>query len=177
MNLYFVRHGSAGDAKPNPKLDAARGLDREGRQQCELIGTFLAALGIRFDEVVSSPLRRASQAAAIICKRTRYKGQISLASALRPDASYERFLQLLSEIPRGDSILLVGHNSKLADFIGKLISNSSMRAAIHLKRGAVAKVARKRTGAATLQWCVTPRLLHAYPEQQNGHRAGAQERR
>lgn len=167
MNLYFVRHGSAGDPKPSPQEDAARGLDREGRRQCELIGKLLAALGVRFDEIVSSPLRRASESAAIIAKQTRYKGQIALAPALRPDGTYERFLELLSEMPRADSALLIGHDSKLAEFIGKLISNSGGRAGIYLKTGAVAKVVRKRTGAATLQWCTTQKLLRAYLAGQN----------
>lgn len=167
MNLYFVRHGSAGNPKPHPQEDATRGLDREGQQQCELIGKLLAVLGIRFDEIVSSPLRLASESAAIIAKQTRYQGQIVLAPALRPDGTYERFLELLSEMPRADSALLIGHDSKLAEFIGKLISNSSGRAGIHLKAGAVAKVVRKRTGAATLQWCMTQKLLGAYLAEQN----------
>ena len=167
MNLYFVRHGSAGTPQPSPQEDAARGLDREGRRQCELIGKLLAALGVGFDEIVSSPLRRASESAAIIAKQTGYKGRIALAPALRPDGTYERFLELLSEMPRADSALLIGHDSKLAEFIGKLISNSSGRAGIHLKAGAVAKVVRKRTGAATLQWCMTQKLLGAYLAEQN----------
>jgi phosphohistidine phosphatase len=167
MNLYFVRHGSAGAPKPNPQEDAARGLDREGRRQCELIGKLLAALGVGFDEIVSSPLRRASESAAIIAKQTRFKGRIALAPALRPDGTYERFLELLSEMQRADSAVLIGHDSKLAEFIGKLISNSSGRAGIHLKAGAIAKVVRKRTGAATLQWCMTQKLLGAYLAEQN----------
>jgi phosphohistidine phosphatase len=170
MNLYFVRHGSAGNPKPHPQEDATRGLDREGQQQCELIGKLLAALGIRFDEIVSSPLKRASEAAAIIAKQSRYKGQITFAPALRPDGTYERFLELLSEMAGADSALLVGHNSKLAEFIGKLISNSSGRAGIHLKKGAVAKVVKKRTGVATLQWCLTPKLLRAYLAEQHDGR-------
>lgn len=167
MNLYFVRHGSAGDPKPHPQEDAKRGLDREGREQCELIGKFLGAVDIRFDEIVSSPLKRASEAAAIIAKRTGYRGEIALAPALRPDGTYERFLELLSEMRSADSALLVGHNSKLAEFIGRLISNSSGRAGIHLKKGAVAKIVRKHTGA-TLQWCLTPKLLRAYLGEQHG---------
>ncbi|MBZ5568424.1 MAG: phosphohistidine phosphatase SixA [Acidobacteriia bacterium] len=160
MNLYFVRHGSAGAPKPHPQEDAKRELDKEGRLQCQLIGELLAALDIRFDEIVASPFRRASEAAAIIAQRTGYRGHIELAPALRPDGTYERFLQLLSEMRSADSALLVGHNSKLAEFIGKLISNSSGRAGIHLKKGAVAKVVKRRTGA-TLQWCLTPKLLRA----------------
>jgi phosphohistidine phosphatase len=158
MNLYFVRHGSAGE--PNPQEDAARGLDPQGRQQCELIGKFLKAHGVRFDDVVSSPLRRASEAAAIVAKRTRYKGEIALAPALRPDGTYERFLELLDEIGSVDSVLLVGHNSKLAECIGRLLTGNGKRADIHLKQGAVAKIVMKHK-VATLKWCLTPRLLRA----------------
>ena len=167
MNLYFVRHGSAGNPKPQPQEDAARGLDREGRQQCELIGKLLAALAIRFDKIVSSPLRRASESAAIISKQTRYKLQIVLAPELRPDGAYERVLELLSNMPSGDSVLLIGHNFKLAEFIGKLISNSGRRAGIHFTTGAVAKVVKSRTGAASLQWCMTQKLLRAYLAEPN----------
>ncbi len=173
MNLYFVRHGSAGDPKPSPQEDAARGLDREGRRQCELIGKLLAALGIRFDKIVSSPLRRASESAAIIARQTGYQSRIALAPALRPDGTYERFLELLSEMRNADSALLIGHNLKLAEFIGRLISNSSGRAGIHLKTGTVAKVVKKRTGAATLQWCMTQKLLRAYLAEQDSGRPRA----
>jgi phosphohistidine phosphatase len=167
MNLYFVRHGSAGNPKPQPQEDAARGLDREGRRQCELIGKLLAALGVRFDEIVSSPLRRASESAAIIAKQTRFKKQVVLAPVLRPDGTYERFLELLADMPSANSALLIGHNSKLAEFVGKLISNQSGRAGIHLKTGAIAKVVRKRAGSATLQWCLTQKLLRAYLAEPN----------
>jgi phosphohistidine phosphatase len=167
MNLYFVRHGSAGAPKPHPQEDAARGLDRDGRRQCELIGKLLAALGIRFDEIVSSPLRRASESAAIIARQTGYQGRIALATALRPDGTYERFLELLSGMRNTDSALLIGHNLKLAEFIGKLISSSSGRAGIHLNTGAVAKVVKRRTGAVTLRWCLTQKLLRAYLAEPN----------
>ena len=165
MNLYFVRHGSAGTPKPHPQEDAKRELDREGRLQCQLIGQLLAALDIRFDEIVASPFRRASEAADIIAKRTGFRGQVALAPALRPDGTYDRFLELLSDMRSANSALLVGHNSKLAEFIGRLISDGTGRARIHLKKGAVAKVVRRRTGA-TLQWCMTPKLLRAYLAEQ-----------
>ena len=125
------------------------------------------ALGVKFDEIVSSPLRRASESAAIIAKRTGYKGRIALALALRPDGTYEHFLELLSESRSADSVLLVGHDPRLAGFVGKLINAGSSRTGIHLKKGAVAKVVRTRTGA-TLQWCLTPKLLHAYLAERNG---------
>ena len=74
MNLYFVRHGSAGDPKPSPREDAARELDREVRRQCELIGKLLVAFGIRFNEVVSSPLKRASEICRHHCQANPLQG-------------------------------------------------------------------------------------------------------
>ncbi len=161
MDLYFLRHGSAGPARSDPKEDAARGLDQEGREQCELVGELLATLGVKFDEIISSPMRRASEAAAIVAKRTRYRNDIALAPALRPDATYGRFLELLLDVENTDTVLLVGHNARLAEFVGKLISNGTLRAAIHLKKGAIARVVKKRSGA-TLQWCLPPKLIRPY---------------
>ena len=92
---------------------------------------------------------------------------------MRPDGVYERFLELLSDMPSGASVLLVGHNVKLAEFIGKLIGDSSGRARIHLKKGAVAKVVKRRKGAAALQWCLTPRLLRAYLAEENSAPPGS----
>jgi phosphohistidine phosphatase len=34
MNLYFLRHASAGVRRPNPLVDAKRPLDRDGKQFC-----------------------------------------------------------------------------------------------------------------------------------------------
>jgi phosphohistidine phosphatase len=174
MDLYFLRHGSAGSPRKDPKEDAARGLDQEGRQQCELVGDMLVMLGVKFDEIISSPMRRASEAAAIVAKRTRYKHDIALALALRPDATYGRFLELLSEVEDEKRVLLVGHNSRIAEFVGKLISNGTMHTAIHLKKGAIAKVVKKRSGA-NLQWCLPPKLLRAYliqPDRDRHRRGG-----
>jgi phosphohistidine phosphatase len=174
MDLYFLRHGSAGSPRSDPKEDAARGLDQGGRQQCEIVGELLATLGVKFDEIISSPMRRASEAAAIVAKRTRYKHDIALVPALRPDATYGRFLELLSDVEDEDTVLLVGHNSRIAEFVGKLIGNGTMRAAIHPEKGAIAKVVKKRS-SATLQWCLPPKLFRAYLIEPDGnrHRKGA----
>ena len=45
MILYILRHASAGARRHNPLLDRKRGLDKEGKQQCLLIGAYLLALG------------------------------------------------------------------------------------------------------------------------------------
>jgi phosphohistidine phosphatase len=175
MNLYFVRHGSAGTPQPHPQRDTARRLDREGGRQSELIGRLLAALDVRFDQVLSSPLRRASASAAIIAKRTGYQNRIRLVPALRLDGSYERFQEVLSRLGNKHTVLLVGHNAKLAEFIGKLIGNTRGNARVHLIKGGIAKISTRRTGVAILEWCLTPGLLRAYLSERAGEPAPARD--
>lgn len=159
MTLYFLRHGSAGEPQQDAREDERRALDPEGIQQCTLAGLALSAIGVDADAIVSSPLKRAVQSAQLIARETGYEGEVLRSEALRPDATYEQFVELLSGFPEEDSILLVGHNSKLAEFLGKLISAGG-RASIHLKKGAIAKVQQGKKGAV-LQWCITPKLLRA----------------
>jgi phosphohistidine phosphatase len=67
---------------------------------------------------------------------------------------------LLEKYAHQDSILLVGHNPNLRDFLGRVISDTGCEAVIELKKGAVAKVEMRRS-AGSLSWCVTPRMLRA----------------
>src|SRR6266700_3013558 len=55
MNLYILRHASAGLRRPNPLLDSKRPLDKEGKKHCLQLAHVLNALNIQFDLIVSSP--------------------------------------------------------------------------------------------------------------------------
>ena len=44
MNLYILRHASAGVRRADPVIDAKRPLDKEGKEQCLLIARYLNAL-------------------------------------------------------------------------------------------------------------------------------------
>ena len=87
MNLYILRHASAGTRRANPAVDVKRPLDKEGKQQCFLVGGFLSALNVQFDRVVSSPLKRALQTASLVGTETGYDGKIEISDALSPEAS------------------------------------------------------------------------------------------
>jgi phosphohistidine phosphatase len=56
MNLYILRHASAGVRRSSPAVDVKRPLDKEGKEQCLLVARYLNALKIQFDLIVSSPL-------------------------------------------------------------------------------------------------------------------------
>jgi phosphohistidine phosphatase len=156
MNLYILRHASAGTRRANPKLDVKRPIDKEGKQQCLLVGGYLAALNVQFDRVVSSPLKRALQTASLVSNETGYEGKIEVADALSPEASVAKFQDLVRALQKYDNVLVVGHNPNLAVFLGSLIAPG--RTSIRLRKGAIARIDCARL-PATLHWLVDPRIL------------------
>src|SRR5690349_12975289 len=95
MIVYFLRHASAGESKRDPKKDEARPLDRDGVEQCGLIGRVLAALEIQVDAVVSSPLKRAAQTAVLVGNELGFEGKLLFDDSLRPESPFEKFRELL----------------------------------------------------------------------------------
>jgi phosphohistidine phosphatase len=156
--LYFLRHASAGTHFVNPKKDEKRALDKEGIEQCGYIGRALAALDVQADAIVSSPLKRCTQTAFLVGNEIGYEGKLQLENGLRPEATLADFRRLLDKYSRQESIMVVGHNPNLSQFLGSVISDSGCEASLELKKGAVAKVEMRRS-SGTLQWCVTPKIL------------------
>ena len=158
MLVYFLRHASAGVSKSDPAKDEKRPLDREGVEQCSYVGRALAVLETHVDVIISSPLKRATQTAALIANELAYQRKIDLDPALRPGATFAQFRDLLTWYAGQEAIMVVGHNPNLSQFLGAIISDSGCEASLELKKGAVAKVEMRRT-SGTLQWCVTPKIL------------------
>ena len=89
MIIYFLRHASAGERKKNPKKDERRPLDAQGIEQCGDVGRALAALDVAVDALLSSPLKRATQTAALVGNEIGYERQLFIEKALRPEATFE----------------------------------------------------------------------------------------
>jgi phosphohistidine phosphatase len=157
MLIYFLRHASAGDPVSNPKKDEKRALDKDGIEQCGHVGRALSALDVQVDAVVSSPLKRASQTASLVANEIGYEGKLEFSDALRPNATFNQFRDLIRQHDRADAIMVVGHNPNFSEFLGRLISNNGGEAEIDLKKGAVARVETKRN-SGVLHWCMTAKM-------------------
>jgi len=158
MVIYFLRHASAGEPFVNPKKDEKRALDKEGIEQCGYVGRALAAIEAQVEVIVSSPLKRATQTASLVGNEMGYEGKLQIENALRPEAALADFRKLIEKYARQESIMVVGHNPNLSQFLGAIISDSGCEASVDLKKGAVARVEMRRT-SGTLHWCLTPKLL------------------
>jgi phosphohistidine phosphatase len=159
MIIYFLRHASAGEKRANPRQDEKRPLDKQGIEQCRSVGAALAVLDVQIDLMVSSPLKRATQTAALVANEIGYEGELKLDLALRPDASYESFRELLRKYGKYDAIMIVGHNPTLTDFCSLLLTNGIDNRVVELKKAGVAKLEYNGKTNAVLHWSVTPKLM------------------
>lgn len=161
MLVFFLRHANAGQKRTNPKVDEKRPLDREGIEQSRYMGRLLSAMEVHVDLIVSSPLKRATQTAALVGNEIGYEGKLVLDNSMKPTATFQQFESLLRTCQRLDAILVVGHNPNMARFLSLLVTNGASDRAIEMKKGSIARVDinAKRT---ILNWMITPKIAKAY---------------
>ncbi len=161
MNLYILRHASAGLRRINPLLDSKRPLDKEGKRQCLQLAHVLNGLDIQFDLIISSPLKRSLQTASLIGTETGYEARILQSPALAPSATFKEFQKLLRDNATSENLLVVGHNPNLSSFLGSLlVPSTGAEARVRLRKGSLARVVLTR-GSATLQSLIDPRIVRA----------------
>jgi phosphohistidine phosphatase len=169
MNLYILRHASAGLRRPNPLLDRKRPLDKDGKRHCLQLADVLNSMKLGFDLIASSPLKRCMQTASLVGTETGYEAQIMPSAALAPDATFAQFRKLLNECAGYENVLMVGHNPNLTTFVASLLipaancpsmdaDGCNGLAPVRLRKGSLARLNFVR-GPATLQWLLDPRTV------------------
>jgi phosphohistidine phosphatase len=133
MDLYFLRHGKAGNPLPSPEEDARRPLTSQGRDELRAAAHGLRWLGIKPDAIYSSPLKRASETAAIVAEVLGC--DVTETPLLAPGTDLRGIVPLLSQHDDNAALFLVGHEPGLSGMVGQLISPTS-KANVTLKKGA-----------------------------------------
>lgn len=167
MNLYILRHASAGLKRVNPVLDRKRPLDKEGKRQCLQLAHVLNSMKLQFDLVISSPLKRSMQTASLVGTETGYEAPILTSNALAPEGTFASFQALLRESAEFENVLVVGHNPNLTSFLGSLlipaakyVEDNGGLVPVRLRKGSLARLNMNR-GPATLQWLLDARTVRA----------------
>lgn len=160
MIIYFLRHANAGEKRADPAKDEKRPLDKDGIVQCRYVGALLAALDTQVDQIITSPLKRATQTAALVGNEIGFDAKLQVSNALRPGATFEDFRELLTASAKYEAIMVVGHNPNLTEFVSQVVTNGGSRKSVELKKGGIARVdfSSKRS---VLNWMVTPKLARA----------------
>ena len=162
MGLYVLRHGEASKSLPAGRKDSERALTVTGKQEVEKVAEALQDLGIKFDFVATSPLKRAYQTAEIVAKGLKVKkGKLEGWDELKPEGKRPELYRRLSQFKQQSSVLVVGHEPYLSTMIRETVFGNGA-GNIVLKKAGLARVdvtSFQPNIKAELRWLLTPKLL------------------
>jgi phosphohistidine phosphatase len=122
--IWFLRHGEAEDTSP----DEERRLTEKGERQSRAAGKALAAMGVEFGLVLTSPKVRARDTARLACEAL---GCEPVEDERLRGGPFDP-LELAAGL---DEVLLVGHEPDFSDAVAALTGGR-----VKLKKGGVAAV-------------------------------------
>lgn len=157
--LYLIRHGIAAARGEHWPDDAKRPLTEEGMTRLRKGARGLAALGVAFDVVLTSPLVRTKQTAEIVADAFDPRPPIVAVDSLAPEGSVQAVLADLEKQSRRKRIALVGHEPGIGELAAKLAGS---RHPFEFKKGAVCRIDVETlppAGPGTLRWFLTPKIL------------------
>lgn len=162
MELYILRHGEAGKRIPSGSKDSERPLTIAGQEEVAQVAKALDRLGIRFDFVATSPLKRASQTAGIVAKALKVKKpSMEEWGELKPEGRRAELYRKLSQFKPESSVLIVGHEPYLSTVVGEIAFGSGAGSVV-LKKAGLAKLtvaAFQPKIKGELRWLLTPKHL------------------
>jgi phosphohistidine phosphatase len=159
MEIYILRHGEA-QTRENGLADRNRKLTAAGKRDLRAVLKVAHKIEVAPRVILTSPLRRALETAAIAAQILRTKKVVETRSIL-PGASPELVWKEIRAQHRVDSILIAGHEPHLGSLIGLLLEAPLM---VDLKKGALVRVtAQSKSGPprGVLKWMITPKLAKA----------------
>ncbi len=159
MKLYFLRHGIAVDPQAWDGSDFDRPLTPEGHDRMEREAAAIDELSLGLDSIVTSPLVRAKQTAAIVAQRLGMRAKLVEDPRLAGGFNFERFGAVLAEHRNASSLMLVGHEPAMSAVVGRAIGNAS----VELKKASLAAidVPDPASPSGTLLFLIPPKVLVA----------------
>jgi phosphohistidine phosphatase len=162
IHLYLIRHGIAAE-RGTYANDGDRPLTAEGQKKTKAVAERLAALGLQFDLVLTSPLVRARQTADILIK-AQLSSQLQESDDLVPAGDFEAWCRWLSGWAQGDrsSLALVGHEPDLGEWAERLVWGEPRHRLVVKKAGVIGiemSNLSQPVGTSELFWLSPPRFL------------------
>lgn len=139
MELYLIRHGIAA-LREDYANDEERPLTDKGRQKTAKVAKQLHERGLRFELILTSPLVRARETAAIL-QDAGLTSKIEELSALAPDGDIYTWVSWLE--PRWHTAIsdkclaLVGHQPDLGNWAETLVWGYSKEKLVLKKAGVI----------------------------------------
>ncbi len=164
LELYLIRHGVAEERGEDWPDDSKRPLTSEGISRLQKAARWLNAIGVTFDQIVSSPLVRARQTADVFSQDLKSKPPIATSDALAPAGAPPAVIQEITKHVRKARVALVGHEPNLGELAALLIG---ARRPLEFKKGGICRIdfdMLPPKGGGMLRWFLTPKMLRALGE-------------
>lgn len=118
--LYLMRHAKS-SWKDSTIDDFDRPLNKRGLNDAPLVGKYLYNQKIAFDEIISSPARRAANTAELIANEIKFDHKIIFESSIY-NANSSDLLKVIRSIKEDvHQFILIGHNPSLNELANYLL--------------------------------------------------------
>lgn len=166
MELFILRHGEAGK-RSSRASDRIRPLTSTGKAELLEIASALKVIGLKFDLIATSPLKRAYDTAMIVSDVFNIGNRVEVWDDLAPEGErrnvYQRILQLREEY----TVLIVGHQPMLGEMINDIVNNNVVKGRstsfnLLLKKAGIVRLRllrRSDVPKGELRWLLTPRII------------------
>jgi phosphohistidine phosphatase len=122
----------------------------------------MRALGIELDVILTSPLPRAAETAAIVAAAYQGRPAPRECAALEPGVAPAEIVQALRPFVRYAHVMVVGHEPGLSRLASLLLTGAPDRLAMDLKKGGCIALELDKLAppsGAILRWVITGRQL------------------
>jgi phosphohistidine phosphatase len=159
MRLLLVRHAIAAPLGGQVTRDRERPLTAEGSRRFRKVAAGLVRLAPRPRAILTSPLRRARETAALLAEAW---------GDLRPepapaliDGDVRGIRRALAAFDDDDLVVLVGHENWISELTARLLDSASGRAFRYRKGGVALVEVKAALRRGRLLWLIPPRAFQA----------------
>ncbi|NOT25340.1 MAG: phosphohistidine phosphatase [Acidobacteria bacterium] len=159
-----MRHAIAAEQGPEWPDDDLRPLTERGIARFRKAVDGFATLGLKVDEVWTSPLVRARQTAELLAAGLSDRPPVKQLTVLAPGHPPVRIVDELARATPRRRLAVVGHEPDLGELAAFLMGT---RRAIPFKKGSICRIDVESSGggwSGTLSWFASPRLLRHLTE-------------
>jgi phosphohistidine phosphatase len=162
MELFILRHGEAGQ-RSSQVSDRIRPLTATGKVEIMETAKAFKIIGLKFDLVVTSPLKRAYDTAMIVSNIFDIGNRVQVWNELAPEGQRTEVYRKISRLREEYAVLIVGHQPLLGEIVNDMIhKGKSSPCNLLLKKGGVVRLrllSKSNIPRGELRWLLSPRIL------------------
>jgi len=138
-------------------------LTAAGKVEIMEIAKAFKIIGLKFDLVVTSPLKRAYDTAMIVSNIFDIGNRVQVWNELAPEGQRTEVYRKITRLKEEYAVLLVGHQPLLGEIVNDIIhKGKSSPCNLLLKKGGVVRLrllSKSNIPRGELRWLLSPRIL------------------